>query len=87
MSAVARQPRNNGLIAALVALGLALFVIPVGSERLGSQPVLLEVELLNATSFSLVRQAYPDADLMNGLVLATGTGMAVMAALLSGSGS
>ena len=87
MSAVARQPRNNGLIAALVALGLALFVIPVGFERLGSQPVLLEVELLNATSFSLVRQAYPDADLMNGLVLATGTGMAVMAALLSGSGS
>jgi hypothetical protein len=84
---VARQPRNNGLIAALVALGLALFVIPVGFERLGSQPVLLEVELLNATSFSLVRQAYPDADLMNGLVLATGTGMAVMAALLSGSGS
>ncbi len=77
---------NRWVTAALVLVGLGLFALPLAFQRIGERPEQVRVRFLDRWSGTLQRDTFPDPDLMNGLVLAVGAGLAVMAALLVGHG-
>jgi hypothetical protein len=73
---------NRWLAATLVALGVTLLALPLAFERVVGRPAEVRFRFLDRYTGTVYRDSFPDADLMNGLVLAAGAGLAVMTALL-----
>jgi uncharacterized membrane protein YgdD (TMEM256/DUF423 family) len=75
---------NRWVVGSLALLGLGLLAIPLAFDRIGDDPEYVTVRVADSFRTSILHQSYPDPDLMNGLVLAAGCGLAAMAALLVG---
>ena len=74
------------LTIALVVLGVALLALPLAVKRLQERPQYIKVRVLDRFTITVHRDSFPDADFLNGLLLAAGCGLATMAALLVSSG-
>jgi hypothetical protein len=77
---------SRWLAAALVGLGLTLLALPLAFERVVDRPAELRFRFLGDWTGTMHRDTFPDADLMNGLLLAAGAGLALMTALLVSRG-
>jgi hypothetical protein len=77
---------NRWLTATVVLVGLCLFALPLAFDRLQERPEQVRVRFLDRWTGTLQRDTFPDPDLMNGLVLAVGAGLAAMTALLVAHG-
>jgi hypothetical protein len=77
---------NRWVTATLALVGLGLFALPLAFERIVDRPDQVRVRLLDRWTTTFHRDSFPDPDLMNGLVLAVGSGLAAMSALLVAHG-
>jgi hypothetical protein len=77
---------SRWLAAALVGLGVALLALPLAFERVVDRPDEIRFRFLDNWTGTIHRDSFPDPDLMNGLLLAAGAGLAVMTALLVSRG-
>jgi hypothetical protein len=69
------------LTVALVVLGVALLALPLAVKRLQDRPQYIKVRIVDRFTATVHRDSFPDADFLNGLLLAAGCGLATMAAL------
>lgn len=77
---------SRWLAATLVGLGLTLLALPLAFERVVDRPDEVRFRFLDNWTGTIHRDSFPDPDLMNGLLLASGAGLAVMTALLVSRG-
>jgi hypothetical protein len=70
------------LTIALVVLGVALLAVPLAVRRLQERPQYIKIRIVDRFTATVHRDSFPDADFLNGLLLAAGCGLATMAALL-----
>jgi hypothetical protein len=77
---------NRWVAGGIALLGAAVVAVPLAVERVVDQRELIDVRIFDSFTTSILYQSYPHADLINGLELAVGCGLAGMAALLVAQG-